>query len=570
MGNTAIVPHAFTYHRARVFLRGEQENISYIPRLPDVNQDVGEEDKRLAKDYYDLDVLQGGRKKKRLRQKGGATMIPVTNEFLRVKSAQEDVSFLTGPIDQFCNEIPNLSNKIPLSQFENIYVTSDIHSDILIFIRILLRGGFITYDAEAINITPLLDPTYSDKGLKLNPDVELVLFNPILYTGMKWAKPNTLFVILGDLVDGARCNNEKCNTVLDNIGNWELLLHIFIFNLRIAAFQADSDVKFTIGNHDLSVINTTSREFDKYCSEQSQGYFRTLTRRKEILFPFYKTSPYAFLTFHHNSNNSTDEAPALIYMAHGGFYKYLDVYDEYINKDSADNFKNVDKNGVANNYETETLEKIQNLYRTLLSSDNRNINQLQNYTDIFHLLWSRLYSSAIKNGNKDLCTKDHDKFELLVLGHTITSKFNKSPAYEPCKTCVSFSCAGVKNSKIAVAHVDVGMARPNTKYYTSRNYIELLLIKPRFFQNYQSILDGPRVESPRAISSLGDASEVKINDVEAIEGGNRNRNVKKPTDERIVVNNRKYIVYKGSRGAKYIKTKGEFVSIKKLKGYVKI
>ena len=45
------------------------------------------------------------------------------------------------------------------------------------------------------------------------------IYNPDIITQSTWIKPNSLFIIIGDLIDGRRNGNE----VNDNYGSFELL-----------------------------------------------------------------------------------------------------------------------------------------------------------------------------------------------------------------------------------------------------------------------------------------------------------------------------------------------------------
>ena len=68
---------------------------------------------------------------------------------------------------------------------------------------------------------------------------------------LEWVADDTMLMITGDLVDGMRVDPRGSRTVDDQRGSYEMLLHILIFNLRIDARERNSDVLFTIGNHDL-------------------------------------------------------------------------------------------------------------------------------------------------------------------------------------------------------------------------------------------------------------------------------------------------------------------------------
>jgi hypothetical protein len=77
------------------------------------------------------------------------------------------------------------------------------------------------------------------------------IYNPKFINNAEWiGGERTLFLILGDLVDGKRNSNQ----VNDIVGAFELLIHCLIHNLRISARSKGSEVLFTIGNHDLDTV----------------------------------------------------------------------------------------------------------------------------------------------------------------------------------------------------------------------------------------------------------------------------------------------------------------------------
>jgi len=157
---------------------------------------------------------------------------------------------------------------------------------------------------------------------------------------------HTILVIVGDLVDGRReytlkekvtnKNGTKeilvpvANTPDDTMGIFELYLFILIHNLRLSANAQRSEVRFTIGNHELmSVITPTIYAFDSYVSDWTRLFFgdsnppltngggnavKSMNRRAEILLPFLHTSPYYMLQF---ANGDSQE----IVCVHGGLHK---------------------------------------------------------------------------------------------------------------------------------------------------------------------------------------------------------------------------------------------------------
>jgi len=126
-------------------------------------------------------------------------------------------------------------------EYNKIYVTSDIHADLRRFVSMLQLAGLID---------TTVDTTLENSG---------EIYNADWIANIKWiGGSNVLLVIIGDLVDGRRPNNHiptaTGRTVQDMIGSFEFLLHIFIYNLRLSAIKAGSDIRFTIGNHDFSTV----------------------------------------------------------------------------------------------------------------------------------------------------------------------------------------------------------------------------------------------------------------------------------------------------------------------------
>jgi hypothetical protein len=165
--------------------------------------------------------------------------------------------------------------------FGTVFVTSDIHTDLLKFIQMLLSAGLVKCDNFEINTTS---------------DVYKHVWR------IEWVAENTLLVITGDLVDGRRASGGQ---VTDPQGSYEMLLHILLFNLRISARQKDSDILFTIGNHDIRsvLLPEHTKEWRTYTSEEhlqfapSTGdrYKKPMDRRADMLAPFYLCSPYLML-----------------------------------------------------------------------------------------------------------------------------------------------------------------------------------------------------------------------------------------------------------------------------------
>ena len=175
-------------------------------------------------------------------------------------------------------------------QYNNIYITSDIHADIRKLVQVLISEEIISITkADSTQFMPYSNDIYEE----------------LFKAHIKFLKANTLFIILGDLVDGARTiDNKTTMSVDDPIGNFELMLHIFLFNIKIKAINESSDVLFTLGNHDyVSIIRNkskTSIDLFDYKHTTSLTYFNQKKEVKsqtmfDIFYLFYSVSPYLLL-----------------------------------------------------------------------------------------------------------------------------------------------------------------------------------------------------------------------------------------------------------------------------------
>ena len=165
-------------------------------------------------------------------------------------------------------------HRVPKDKFTKVYITSDIHADVRKFVQLLMKEGLVT-------VPPRFDP-YTDTIY----DITKITWNPV--------KTNTLLVIVGDLIDGSRGGGQN---VADPRGTFELLLHVLLYNLRVSAKAVDSDVLFTIGNHDYHMILLDDDIIPRNTHHHvnSRLFFTKKENRSPILFPFYKLSPYFLL-----------------------------------------------------------------------------------------------------------------------------------------------------------------------------------------------------------------------------------------------------------------------------------
>lgn len=168
--------------------------------------------------------------------------------------------------------------------YTTIYAISDIHSDYKTLFRHLIKFKFITYSNEN-----------SDKNIITDiNDNNFDIYNPLLVSNVKWnpEKNKTLLVICGDIVDGCRPKFEKREKigrtdVIDPKGMYELLLHMFLRNLKISARNNESDVILLCGNHDnIYDINL----YNNYVHEKAQIFYKSYENRHKILAPFYNNN----------------------------------------------------------------------------------------------------------------------------------------------------------------------------------------------------------------------------------------------------------------------------------------
>ena len=200
-----------------------------------------------------------------------------------------------------------------------VYATSDIHADFPELVCLM----------ESLHLikTPLKPRNWKTDYVYLWSVV----------TDTTWLPFKVLFIIVGDLVDGRRSFGSQIPPhrplvfgTTDPEGSFELLIHAFLYNMRIRAAQRKSNVVFTLGNHDVtSVFEIDETRLDPYIHDTAKQYWGRLWQlqhpaikppraaqpremrfiRRYTLGPFYECSP--FLTFHLGSDVS---------FVHGAFH----------------------------------------------------------------------------------------------------------------------------------------------------------------------------------------------------------------------------------------------------------
>jgi hypothetical protein len=383
------------------------------------------------------------------RKKSTEITIKLTKEELddlNVTSNNNDVineinlSSIIKKIDDYSNSIVK-NNEIDVKQFNTVYFTSDIHSDYVKFVNILKSANII----------------------KFEPDIEITdsnMYNADIIANAKWVPNNTLFIILGDLIDGKRGIN---NFVNDVKGSSEFLLHALIYNLRIDALTKNSNIIFTLGNHDHhSIILNEQTIVKDYATETSLKFFKSSDTRSDALLPFYKCSPYYYVFL---KNGDKIEVSGV----HGEF---IDIKDDGppINKENFEKLQNL---------QNKLNQRITNFRQSIIETDTNDLlGDVKN-----SILWARNYSKL--NNEVDNTSNNCDKlsYPLTVVGHCPTSisnhgshsftyisqllekRNNELPSGEKCDThlegnrgCVALGCENESDKRPKLAFVDIAMS----------------------------------------------------------------------------------------------------------------
>lgn len=343
-----------------------------------------------------------------------------------------------------------INNNINTDKYTDVYLTSDIHADYRKLVQILVNAKFIRIP-YGINI--------------YNNDI----YDPRIISESEWIKPNSLFVIIGDLVDG-----QRVSSVDDNQGSFELLLHLLLYNLKIKAEQNNSNILFTIGNHDLHSVLTQlykpgqqSNILWNYVHLNGLQFFQDEITRCLILTQFYNLSPYLFLNLNNNE----------IITVHGGLHnptgKPILNIDELITIQN-----NINRNGLSeinyNKFENNTISSV--------ATDN----------DISTgSLWTRFYAQSEDRQLVCNTVKNNIKnYKFIVVGHCPTDNFrplnnimNNDKLYDGCdrlsnnnngKGCVIVDTCRDENNAPVLAFVDTSLSQAFRKSDNKERHIELL------------------------------------------------------------------------------------------------
>jgi hypothetical protein len=284
---------------------------------------------------------------------------------------------------------------INVTKYDKVFITSDTHADYRKLIQMLELAEIITLPTK--DLGPEVSP------VKLNPYSDDI-YNKKFILETKWVPTNTLFIIAGDLIDGRRCapsSTAMCE-VNDPRGSFEVLLHCFLYNLRIEALKKGSDIIFTLGNHDYnSVILSDSSQFClDYGQETMWNTFYAskstiaakIEARKQLLTPFYQNSPYFFISLERADGR-----------------KEVGIIHASLHQSSGLETKSILGTIVSQQSEIDAGKR-----------------PLDNFFDsTAPPLWERIY-----NTNLDRCALIQQlNYNLIVVGHCVTASGSESPVF---------------------------------------------------------------------------------------------------------------------------------------------
>jgi hypothetical protein len=325
------------------------------------------------------------------------------------------------------------SHIIERAAYTDVFATSDIHTD-LKKLNHLLKGAGIVSASAPLEVDDIMTQIF-DGG------------------SVEWVPQNTLLILVGDLVDGQR--GDEYN--LDRYGNVELLLHIYLFNLRIKARAKGSEIRFTAGNHDYHTVikapgtpNFPPPDFYySYVHRSAQSYFVNREGRRNCLLPFYNCCPYLFI----NLENE-------VVFIHGGLHvrhvsgiitnSSVVVTTMQTAIDTAGDFSAL---GAVEDTVL-TCPDIQGRYCTTKAA-------------IDSPLWTRWYAN--KDPGRVCPSIQGGPYKMIVVGHCPTGpssghgsihleEIKRQPAYGMCREggCVLVGCESAAGP--ALAFVDIGMS----------------------------------------------------------------------------------------------------------------
>jgi hypothetical protein len=261
------------------------------------------------------------------------TKFLITLDDLRQLTQRRNPQAVHGKLAGYLAARPPRPCRIECATFDTVYVTSDIHADFRKFVQVLRVNRLLEEtEAEAEEEHDDDDDDDDDDDGKVSSpsawaedNTEEEAFEksktkrhrrqedeePVVVNARWTGGSKTLLVILGDIVDGHR--EHSAPGIDDPKGTFEILIHALIHNLRIRANLANSDVLFTLGNHDVESVLTTVEDerqhmYDSYVHDSAKAFFNNdMNARRNMLLPFYYNSPYTFLEFVHGRGGALSQ-----------------------------------------------------------------------------------------------------------------------------------------------------------------------------------------------------------------------------------------------------------------------
>ena len=375
---------------------------------------------------------------------------------------------------------------VDAKKYPTVYITSDIHSDVRKFIQMIQGAGLVDLGS--------LNDIYMGENI----------YDPALFDQIEWrGGAGTLLVIVGDLVDGKRPDKiyEK-SYINDPKGSFEFLLHAFLYNLKIKALNAESDVRFTIGNHDFETVIIYKQEppnlYTGFVTDQAKIFFDGYYGRRNALLPFYEISPFYLLSVLGNDNERK------IACVHGGLHSgkspaiknYTTILENLQIEVSANFLNRKDDKFIA--------DKVMTMFQDKWIAEEQP-----------GPLWTRSYADSISDSHCAEIAKTG--YKLVVVGHCPTNiGFSRTEAvmkagpYAGCEHsphgpvgdgCVVLDCPH-SNGKPQLAFVDVALS------YGFRNQEQIIDMK---LKNTTANPDGNRMRTVEMLKLTGvDTAEFTI------------------------------------------------------------
>lgn len=273
--------------------------------------------------------------------------------------------------------------RIDQTLYTDVYITSDIHADLEKFDSLLMNSG-IVYRA----------PWTAELGITREAH---------MICNTEWVVNQTIIIIVGDVVDGRRGNDAL--EIPDAKGDIELLLHMYLYNIRIKANSFESELRFTVGNHDFHTVieDLTSypQFYELHVHRSAKAFFVNREGRRACLFPFYQCCPYLLLTL-------SDE----IACVHGGFVGYSGAgtfQDNTAFITTAQ--RRIDRAG-GDFYALTDAQLIE------LGTASDTVNSASGYE--VSPLWSRWYAYTSEGGVCSHINRPQNPYKLTVVGHCQT------------------------------------------------------------------------------------------------------------------------------------------------------